>query len=153
MNIVNDHDIRRSPDTSRRDASHESKIHVDALPPTLEEAPKPLWDNRLSWHDHAGPPSCLQAPVQAAQANAPLELKRSGHYFSGSMGMSHLYVAREEDGFFGLGYATAADRLEQVLLARQKPRFGYRRLHAILKRRGQQAFSLAPELVILVLDK
>jgi len=32
------------------------------------------------------------------------------------MGMAHLYAAREEDGFFGLGYATAEDRLEQVLL-------------------------------------
>ena len=30
--------------------------------------------------------------------------------------MAHLYAAREEDGFFGLGYATAEDRLEQVLL-------------------------------------
>ncbi|HLY43795.1 MAG TPA: penicillin acylase family protein [Terracidiphilus sp.] len=30
------------------------------------------------------------------------------------MGMAHLYAAREEDGFFGLGYATAEDRLEQV---------------------------------------
>lgn len=33
--------------------SHESKIYVDALPSTLEEAPKPLWGNRLSRHDHA----------------------------------------------------------------------------------------------------
>ena len=30
--------------------------------------------------------------------------------------MAHLYAAREEDGFFGLGYATAEDRLDQVLL-------------------------------------
>jgi acyl-homoserine-lactone acylase len=30
--------------------------------------------------------------------------------------MAHLHAAREEDGFFGLGYATAEDRLEQVLL-------------------------------------
>ena len=30
--------------------------------------------------------------------------------------MAHLNAAREEDGFFGLGYATAEDRLEQVLL-------------------------------------
>jgi acyl-homoserine-lactone acylase len=31
-------------------------------------------------------------------------------------GMAHLYAGREEDGFYGLGYATAQDRLEQVLL-------------------------------------
>jgi acyl-homoserine lactone acylase PvdQ len=29
--------------------------------------------------------------------------------------MAHLYAAREEDGFYGLGYATGEDRLAQVL--------------------------------------
>jgi acyl-homoserine-lactone acylase len=32
-----------------------------------------------------------------------------------SYGMAHLYAHREEDAFFGLGYATAEDRLQQVL--------------------------------------
>jgi acyl-homoserine-lactone acylase len=32
-----------------------------------------------------------------------------------SVGMAHLYADREEDGFYGLGYATGEDRLEQVL--------------------------------------
>jgi acyl-homoserine-lactone acylase len=60
---------------------------------------------------------CLRAPAQAAQANAPLQLKRGQvTIFRDRWGMAHLYAAREEDGFFGLGYATAEDRLEQVLL-------------------------------------
>ena len=57
---------------------------------------------------------CLHA---AAQANAPLQLKRGQvTIFRDRWGMAHLYAAREEDGFFGLGYATAEDRLDQVLL-------------------------------------
>jgi len=60
---------------------------------------------------------CLRAPAQATQANAPLKLKRGRvTIFRDRWGMAHLYAAREEDGFFGLGYATAEDRLEQVLL-------------------------------------
>jgi acyl-homoserine-lactone acylase len=62
-------------------------------------------------------PGCLRVPAQAAQANAPLELKRGQvTIFRDLWGMAHLYAAREEDGFFGLGYATAEDRLDQVLL-------------------------------------
>src|SRR5580658_8900565 len=60
---------------------------------------------------------CLRAPAQAAQANAPLKLKRGQvTIFRDRWGMAHLYAAREEDGFFGLGYATAEDRLDQVML-------------------------------------
>ncbi|MFZ0288818.1 MAG: penicillin acylase family protein, partial [Candidatus Sulfotelmatobacter sp.] len=60
---------------------------------------------------------CLRAPAQAAQANATLQLKQSQvTIFRDRWGMAHLYAAREEDGFFGLGYATAEDRLEQILL-------------------------------------
>jgi acyl-homoserine-lactone acylase len=58
--------------------------------------------------------SCLHA---VAQANAPLQLKRGQvTLFRDRWGMAHLYAGREEDGFFGLGYATAEDRLDQVLL-------------------------------------
>lgn len=32
-----------------------------------------------------------------------------------SVGMAHLYADREEDAFYGLGYATGEDRLEEVL--------------------------------------
>ena len=32
------------------------------------------------------------------------------------VGMAHLYADREEDGFYGLGYATGEDRLRQVLM-------------------------------------
>ena len=60
---------------------------------------------------------CLCASAQAAHANAPLELKQGQvTIFRDLWGMAHLYAAREEDGFFGLGYATAEDRLDQVLL-------------------------------------
>jgi acyl-homoserine-lactone acylase len=37
------------------------------------------------------------------------------HLFRDSFGMAHLYADREEDGFYGLGYAIAEDRLQQVL--------------------------------------
>lgn len=55
----------------------------------------------------------------AAQAGtvAPPELQPGKvSIIRDSWGMAHLYAAREEDGFYGLGYATAQDRLEQVLL-------------------------------------
>jgi penicillin amidase len=56
---------------------------------------------------------CLRAPAQLARSNAPLELKQGQvTMFRDRWGMAHLYAAREEDGFFGLGYATAEDRLE-----------------------------------------
>jgi acyl-homoserine lactone acylase PvdQ len=60
---------------------------------------------------------CHRASAQAAHASAPLELKQGQvTIFRDLWGMAHLYAAREEDGFFGLGYATAEDRLDQVLL-------------------------------------
>jgi acyl-homoserine-lactone acylase len=37
------------------------------------------------------------------------------HLYRDSAGMAHLYADREEDAFYGLGYATGEDRLEQVL--------------------------------------
>jgi acyl-homoserine-lactone acylase len=37
------------------------------------------------------------------------------HLLRDSVGMAHIYATREEDAFYGLGYATAEDRLEQVL--------------------------------------
>jgi acyl-homoserine lactone acylase PvdQ len=60
---------------------------------------------------------CLRVPAQAAQANAPLKLQPGQvTIFRDRWGMAHLYAAREEDGFFGLRYAKAEDRLDQVLL-------------------------------------
>lgn len=38
------------------------------------------------------------------------------HLLRDQWGLPHLYAQREEDGYFGLGYALAEDRLEQVLL-------------------------------------
>lgn len=37
------------------------------------------------------------------------------HLFRDSVGMAHLYADREQDAFYGLGYATGEDRLDQVL--------------------------------------
>jgi acyl-homoserine lactone acylase PvdQ len=51
-------------------------------------------------------------------AAAPRVLSASVHYvhlYRDSVGMAHLYALREEDAFYGLGYATGQDRLEQVL--------------------------------------
>lgn len=37
------------------------------------------------------------------------------HLYRDSVGMAHLYADREQDAFYGLGYASGEDRLEQVL--------------------------------------
>ncbi|HEX3920110.1 MAG TPA: penicillin acylase family protein [Caulobacteraceae bacterium] len=56
------------------------------------------------------PGSLVAAPVPA-----PLEVAGKVTIIRDRWGMAHLYAAREADGFYGLGYATAQDRLEQVL--------------------------------------
>jgi acyl-homoserine-lactone acylase len=54
--------------------------------------------------------------VHAAFAAASPETKAPATtLYRDSYGMAHLYAAREEDAFFGLGYALAEDRLTQVL--------------------------------------
>jgi hypothetical protein len=40
---------------------------------------------------------------------------RQVHLYRDSVGMAHLYADREEDAFYGIGYATGEDRLGQVL--------------------------------------
>ena len=56
----------------------------------------------------------------AKAADAPLELKQGQvTIFRDRWGMAHLYAAREEDGFFGLGYATAEDRRHRKSCTRQ----------------------------------
>lgn len=49
--------------------------------------------------------------VPAASSAAPHQV----HLFRDSVGMAHLYADREQDAFYGLGYATGEDRLLQVL--------------------------------------
>lgn len=49
--------------------------------------------------------------VPAASSAAPHQV----HLFRDSVGMAHLYADREQDAFYGLGYATGEDRLVQVL--------------------------------------
>jgi acyl-homoserine lactone acylase PvdQ len=84
--------------------------------PLFRNRPKRCWGVALFGMIMLAP-GCLRVPAQTAQANAPLELKRGQvTIFRDLWGMAHLYAAREEDGFFGLGYATAEDRLDQVLL-------------------------------------
>lgn len=57
--------------------------------------------------------SCAEAPPSAVvQAQAG-----KVNLYRDRWGMPHIYAAREEDGYFGLGYAAGADRLEGVLLA------------------------------------
>jgi acyl-homoserine lactone acylase PvdQ len=116
MNIVNDHDIRRSPDTSLGTCCTKAKFML-----TLCRPPSRKRLGRCGVIAIFGmimlALGCLRAPAQAAQASAPLELKRGQvTIFRDRWGMAHLYAAREEDGFSDLGYATAEDRLEQVLL-------------------------------------
>jgi acyl-homoserine-lactone acylase len=41
--------------------------------------------------------------------------KRSVTLYRDDWGVPHVYADREEDGFFGLGYAQAEDRLEGIL--------------------------------------
>jgi acyl-homoserine-lactone acylase len=52
---------------------------------------------------------CLAAPHITSAA--PLAV----HLYRDSVGMAHIYSAKEEGGFYGLGYATGEDRLIQVL--------------------------------------
>ena len=55
----------------------------------------------------------LAGPIMAAPHVAGAD--HLVHLYRDAVGMPHLYANREEDGFYGLGYATGEDRLEQVL--------------------------------------
>lgn len=59
----------------------------------------------------------LAEAASAAQTVPPPSLKmNSVDVIRDRWGMAHIYARREEDGFYGLGFATAQDRLQQVLL-------------------------------------
>ncbi len=58
----------------------------------------------------AGPSAHALASARSSTASP-----RQVHLYRDSVGMAHLYADREEDAFYGLGYATGEDRLEQVL--------------------------------------
>jgi acyl-homoserine-lactone acylase len=64
---------------------------------------------RLARHAAFAMLSIAVAPACIAGANHQVHLYRD------SVGMAHLYADREEDGFYGLGYAIGEDRLLQVL--------------------------------------
>lgn len=59
----------------------------------------------------------VAAPSAHALASARNSIAhpRQVHLYRDSVGMAHLYADREEDAFYGLGYATGEDRLDQVL--------------------------------------
>src|SRR4051794_33565294 len=56
------------------------------------------------------------AGAHAAPVAAPRMAPGKTTIIRDHWGAPHIYAAREQDGFYGLGYATAQDRLEQVLL-------------------------------------
>lgn len=53
--------------------------------------------------------------MPACAAVASTEPPHYVHLYRDSFGMAHLYADREQDGFYGLGYAVGEDRLLQVL--------------------------------------
>ena len=58
------------------------------------------------------------SPASTAQADAkpsPGPTRHEVRIIRDAYGMAHLYAAREEDGFYGLGYAEGEDRLQQIL--------------------------------------
>jgi acyl-homoserine lactone acylase PvdQ len=54
--------------------------------------------------------------VQTPREPGPLMAPGKSNIIRDEWGMAHIYAAREEDGFFALGYATAEDRIDQLLL-------------------------------------
>ncbi|WP_293971220.1 penicillin acylase family protein [Sphingopyxis sp.] len=54
--------------------------------------------------------------VQTPREPGPLMAPGKSNIFRDEWGMAHIYAAREEDGFFALGFATAEDRIDQLLL-------------------------------------
>jgi acyl-homoserine-lactone acylase len=51
----------------------------------------------------------------AQPTTSPTDTSHEVRIVRDAFGMAHLYSDREEDGFYGLGYAIAEDRLQQVL--------------------------------------
>jgi acyl-homoserine lactone acylase PvdQ len=64
----------------------------------------------LSLAAPAGAPAAAAATVAEAPAGKV-------NLYRDRWGMPHIYAAREEDGYFGLGYAAGEDRLEGVLVS------------------------------------
>ncbi|MDT9600349.1 penicillin acylase family protein [Sphingosinicella rhizophila] len=58
----------------------------------------------------------LPGSAGAQMVEPPVMAAGKATIYRDHYGMPHIYAAREEDGFFGLGYAIAEDRLEQILL-------------------------------------
>lgn len=59
--------------------------------------------------------SVLPAVARAESSEGSQSSKGVVEIYRDSYGLAHLYADREEDGFYGLGYALAEDRLQQVL--------------------------------------
>lgn len=62
-----------------------------------------------------GASSVLAAGARIESLEGGQSSKGVVEIYRDSYGLAHLYAEREEDGFYGLGYALAEDRLQQVL--------------------------------------
>lgn len=58
---------------------------------------------------------CPAAMGQGGADSRPAPARHEVRIIRDAYGMAHLYAAREEDGFYGLGYAEGEDRLQQIL--------------------------------------
>jgi acyl-homoserine-lactone acylase len=59
--------------------------------------------------------SLVPTTAYSQQSDESRSPKGAVQIYRDSYGLPHLYAQREEDGFYGLGYALAEDRLQQVL--------------------------------------
>jgi acyl-homoserine-lactone acylase len=72
----------------------------------------PTWPIVLAWMGM----TCAALPASGIpRGSLPPKAVHQVRLIRDSVGMAHLYADREEDGYYGLGYATGADRLRQVL--------------------------------------
>jgi acyl-homoserine-lactone acylase len=78
--------------------------------------------------------TCLDAQSHPQSRTEPSRTSGSVTIYRDDWGVPHVYANREEDGFYGLGYAQAEDRLEGIL----------RRFLAV---RGESASAFGPEAV------
>ena len=58
---------------------------------------------------------CIAMVAVAMGATGSASAEHVAQLYRDQYGLPHVYAAREEDGFYGVGYATGQDRLKQVL--------------------------------------
>ena len=67
----------------------------------------------LGWYGHRRPLPALSGRVRVSGLRARVEIVRD------RWGVPHVFAGNERDAYFGLGYATAQDRLFQLELHRR----------------------------------